>query len=67
MRDFITSKKFLPVYFIISFLSALLFKSLGCSPLQITLQSFPGFFIGILFSLQHFIWKDPNFFDKGSK
>ncbi len=55
LSHLLLSKKFVPVYFIVGFLSILLFRFLGASWIEVFLLSFLCFLVGILSFVENFI------------
>ncbi|RNF39188.1 hypothetical protein EEX84_10840 [Planococcus salinus] len=54
LSELLSSKRFVPVYFIVGCLSVLLFRALGSSWLEVFMSTFLCFLAGILLLMQNF-------------
>ncbi|MEK4128279.1 hypothetical protein NYE67_01220 [Solibacillus sp. FSL W8-0474] len=57
MSELLLSKKFIPVYFLVGILAAILFKTIGLTGFEIFGLTFLCFLVGILSLVQNFILK----------
>lgn len=57
MSELLLSKKFIPIYFLVGFLSLALFKSIGLSGIQIFMLTFLCFLVGVISFMQNFVFK----------